>query len=555
MPSYTPQNQKTLWVFEDDTATVNLRQEEEKARVTAQAAEAASQAKSQFLANMSHDIRTPLNAILGMSELGLREDASESKDNCFRDIRSSGRILLDNINSILDLSKIEAGKMEISQESYHIHSPFHDVVTILRMRAQEKKLDFHAQLDENIPTTLYGDDVNISHIVMNLGGNAIKYTKEGSITLSVTWEPQGEDGVLVIHMEDTGVGIRKEDLPYIFQSYGRLDRKANRHIEGTGLGLPICQKLTELMHGELGVDSTYGVGSNFWVRLPQKVIDPTPCGPYCSEEQRSDTGSYNSFTAPEAVVLVVDDQPLNLKVCQGLLGPYEMEVYTARSGPEALRQMTQVWPDLVLMDHMMPDMDGVETTQHIREMGKKDPYFAVVPIIALTANAMKGVREEFLRSGFNDFLPKPIELDKLDNTLRAWVPEDKQKAPVIPLGTLPGEELPEDLQNLPGIDVVRGMSYCGTGDAYRKTLFLFREQIPGYLRRIRQDWEEEKWEDYSIEVHSLKSAARWIGAMDLGDNAEALEMAGRGGDLEKVNARTEDLLEQCQKLGDALAFL
>ena len=555
MPSYTPQNQKTLWVFEDDTATVNLRQEEEKARVTAQAAEAASQAKSQFLANMSHDIRTPLNAILGMSELGLREDASESKDNCFRDIRSSGRILLDNINSILDLSKIEAGKMEISQESYHIHSPFHDVVTILRMRAQEKKLDFHAQLDENIPTTLYGDDVNISHIVMNLGGNAIKYTKEGSITLSVTWEPQGEDGVLVIHMEDTGVGIRKEDLPYIFQSYGRLDRKANRHIEGTGLGLPICQKLTELMHGELGVDSTYGVGSNFWVRLPQKVVDPTPCGPYCSEEQRSDTGSYNSFTAPEAVVLVVDDQPLNLKVCQGLLGPYEMEVYTARSGPEALRQMTQVWPDLVLMDHMMPDMDGVETTQHIREMGKKDPYFAVVPIIALTANAMKGVREEFLRSGFNDFLPKPIELDKLDNTLRAWVPEDKQKAPVIPLGTLPGEELPEDLQNLPGIDVVRGMSYCGTGDAYRKTLFLFREQIPGYLRRIRQDWEEEKWEDYSIEVHSLKSAARWIGAMDLGDDAETLEMAGRGGDLEKVHARTEDLLEQCQKLGDALAFL
>lgn len=555
MPSYTPQNQKTLWVFEDDTATVNLRQEEEKARVTAQAAEAASQAKSQFLANMSHDIRTPLNAILGMSELGLREDANESKDNCFRDIRSSGRILLDNINSILDLSKIEAGKMEIFQESYHIHSPFHDVVTILRMRAQEKKLDFHAQLDENIPTTLYGDDVNISHIVMNLGGNAIKYTKEGSITLSVTWEPQGEDGVLVIHMEDTGVGIRKEDLPYIFQSYGRLDRKANRHIEGTGLGLPICQKLTELMHGEMGVDSTYGVGSNFWVRLPQKVVDPTPCGPYCSEEQRSDTGSYNSFTAPEAVVLVVDDQPLNLKVCQGLLGPYEMEVYTARSGPEALRQMTQVWPDLVLMDHMMPDMDGVETTQHIREMGKKDPYFAVVPIIALTANAMKGVREEFLRSGFNDFLPKPIELDKLDNTLRAWVPEDKQKAPVIPLGTLPGEELPEDLQNLPGIDVVRGMSYCGTGDAYRKTLFLFREQIPGYLRRIRQDWEEEKWEDYSIEVHSLKSAARWIGAMDLGDDAETLEMAGRGGDLEKVNARTEDLLEQCQKLGDALAFL
>ena len=445
--------------------------------------------------------------------------------------------------------------MEISQESYHIHSPFHDVVTILRMRAQEKKLDFHAQLDENIPTTLYGDDVNISHIVMNLGGNAIKYTKEGSITLSVTWEPQGEDGVLVIHMEDTGVGIRKEDLPYIFQSYGRLDRKANRHIEGTGLGLPICQQLTELMDGQLGVDSTSGVGSDFWVRLPQKVIDPTPCGPYREGERRETRRNYNSFTAPEAVVLLVDDQPLNLKVCQGLLGPYEMEVYTARSGSEALHQMTQVWPDLVFMDHMMPQMDGIETTLRIREMGRKDPYFAVVPIIALTANAMKGVREEFLNSGFNDYISKPIELDKLDDILRAWIPEDKQKAPALPPGALLSEHIPEDLQGLPGIDVARGMSYCGTGKAYRKTLFLFREQIPGRLRRIRQAWEEGRWEDYVIEVHSLKSAARWIGAMDLGDQAEALEMAGREKDLAKIADNTSDLLEECDALGETLAFL
>ncbi|MFR6378602.1 MAG: response regulator [Evtepia sp.] len=232
-----------------------------------------------------------------------------------------------------------------------------------------------------------------------------------------------------------------------------------------------------------------------------------------------------------------------------------MEVYTARSGPEALRQMTQVWPDLVLMDHMMPDMDGVETTQHIREMGKKDPYFAVVPIIALTANAMKGVREEFLRSGFNDFLPKPIELDKLDNTLRAWVPEDKQKGSRHSLGTLPGRSCRRDLQNLPGIDVVRGMSYCGTGTPTARPSSSSGSRSPATSAASGRTGEEEKWEDYSIEVHSLKSAARWIGAMDLGDDAETLEMAGRGGDLEKVNARTEDLLEQCQKLGDTLAFL
>ena len=555
MPGYDDARQKTLWVVEDDTATVQLRQEEEKARVTARAAEAASQAKSQFLANMSHDIRTPLNAILGMSELGLREETQVEKDNCFRDIRSSGRVLLENINSILDLSKIEAGKMELTPESYQVLSALHDTITILRMRAQEKKLAFHAQIDETIPSTLYGDDVNISHILMNIGSNAVKYTQEGSITLTVTWEPQGEDGILVIHIEDTGIGIRREDLPYIFQSYGRLDRKANRHIEGTGLGLPICQQLTELMHGQLGVDSTYGVGSDFWVRLPQKVIDPTPCGPYREGERRETRRNYNSFTAPEAVVLLVDDQPLNLKVCQGLLGPYEMEVYTARSGSEALHQMTQVWPDLVFMDHMMPQMDGIETTLRIREMGRKDPYFAVVPIIALTANAMKGVREEFLNSGFNDYISKPIQLDKLDDILRAWIPEDKQKAPALPPGALLSEHIPEDLQGLPGIDVARGMSYCGTGKAYRKTLFLFREQIPGRLRRIRQAWEEARWEDYVIEVHSLKSAARWIGAMDLGDQAEALEMAGREKDLAKIADNTADLLEECDALGETLAFL
>ncbi len=555
MPGYAPTSQKTLWVVEDDTATVKLRQEEEKARVTAEAAEAASQAKSQFLANMSHDIRTPLNAILGMSELGLREETLAEKDNCFRDIRGSGRVLLENINSILDLSKIEAGKMELTPESYQILDAIRDTVTILRMRAQEKKLTFQARIDETIPRTLYGDDVNISHIIMNLGSNAVKYTKEGSITLAVGWEPQGEDGVLVVHIQDTGIGIRQEDLPYIFQSYGRLDRKANRHIEGTGLGLPICQRLTELMDGQLGVESTYGVGSDFWVRLPQKVVDPTPCGPYEEGPRQETRANYNSFTAPEAVVLVVDDQPLNLKVCQGLLGPYEMEVYTARSGPEALRQMTQVWPDLVFMDHMMPRMDGVETTRRIRDMGRKDPYFAVVPIVALTANAMKGVREEFLRSGFNDYISKPIELDKLDEILRAWVPEDKQKAPALPPGALLSEPVPKDLQDLPGIDVARGMSYCGTGKAYRKTLFLFREQIPDRLRRIRQAWEQGRWEDYVIEVHSLKSAARWIGAMDLGDQAEALEMAGRAEELGKIADNTDDLLEECRALGETLSFL
>lgn len=552
MPEYGPQTPETLWVFEDETETVNLRKQEERAQVAARAAEAANEAKSQFLANMSHDIRTPLNAILGMSELGLREAAPEEKDNCFQDIRGSGRILLENINSILDLSKIEAGKAELNLVRYDILSTLHDCITTLRMRAQEKGLQFSAQVEETIPATLLGDDVNLCHIIMNLGSNAVKYTPEGSVTLAVGWLPgEGENGSLTIHMKDTGVGIRQQDIPAIFRSYFRLEQGDNRRIEGTGLGLSICKQLVELMGGELGVESQLGVGSDFWVRIPQQVIDPAPCGPYQGQVSKEGSLFVNSFTAPEGVVLVVDDHELNLRVIQGLLRPYQLEVHTARSGQEALEQVTQVWPDLIFMDHMMPDMDGVEATRRIREMGKKDPYFAVVPILALTANAMKGVKEYFLDNGFNDFLSKPVELPALDAILQAWLPQDKQE-PVkeAPRGT--PEPPPADLTGLAGIDAQRGMGYCGTAGLYRKTLLLFRDQLPGRVERLRTALEVGAWEDYTVEVHALKSAARWVGAMDLGDQAQALELAAKAGETGRLADETPALAEACEALEKVL---
>ncbi len=552
MPEYGPQTPETLWVFEDETETVNLRKQEERAQVAARAAEAANEAKSQFLANMSHDIRTPLNAILGMSELGLREAAPEEKDNCFQDIRGSGRILLENINSILDLSKIEAGKAELNLVRYDILSTLHDCITTLRMRAQEKGLQFSAQVEETIPATLLGDDVNLCHIIMNLGSNAVKYTPEGSVTLAVGWLPgEGENGSLTIHMKDTGVGIRQQDIPAIFRSYFRLEQGDNRRIEGTGLGLSICKQLVELMGGELGVESQLGVGSDFWVRIPQQVIDPAPCGPYQGQVSKEGSLFVNSFTAPEGVVLVVDDHELNLRVIQGLLRPYQLEVHTARSGQEALEQVTQVWPDLIFMDHMMPDMDGVEATRRIREMGKKDPYFAVVPILALTANAMKGVKEYFLDNGFNDFLSKPVELPALDAILQAWLPQDKQE-PVkeAPRGT--PEPPPADLTGLAGVEVQQGMNYCGTAALYRKTLLLFRDQLPGRVARLRAALEAEDWADYTVEVHALKSAARWVGAMDLGAQAEALELAAKAGETARLGAETPALLEACGALEEVL---
>ena len=552
MPGYTPDTPVTLWVFEDDTATVTLRQEEEKARVTAEAAEAANQAKSQFLANMSHEIRTPLNAILGLSEMALREEDIQEKDACLRDIRVSGRNLLENINSILDLSKIEEGKMEVEPEEYQILPVVHDTITVLRLRAKEKKLDFRAEIDENIPAGLWGDDVHISHIIMNLGSNAVKYTQEGSVTLSVAWEPRDrENGVLVLHMADTGMGIREEDMAHLFQSYGRLDRKANRHIEGTGLGLTIVQSLTELMGGTVSVESVYGEGSDFCVRLPQGVTDPTPCGPYREMESDAEEVHAASFSAPDAVVLLVDDQLINQKVCLGLLEPYGMQVFTASSGPEALERMTQVWPDLVLMDHMMPGMDGVETTEHIRDMGRKDPYFAVVPILALTANAMKGAREYFLENGFNDFISKPIDLDQLDRALAEWVPEDKQQPPMREAPSVPASALPE-LADIPGLDTEKGMAFCGTADIYRETLSMFASQLPERIERLRTFLNGEDRESYVIEVHSLKSAARWVGALDIGDWAEKLELAGKAGNWQEVTENTPDLLVRCEALEEAL---
>ena len=562
MPGYSPVSPVTLWIFEDDTETVNLRREEEKARVSARAAEAASLAKSQFLANMSHEIRTPLNAILGMSELALREPDVRAKDDCLLDIRSSGRNLLENINSILDLSKIEAGKMEILPQTYRILTTLHDTFTVLGMRAREKELDFVVEVSEDIPSVLYGDNVSLSHIIMNLGSNAVKYTPSGSVTMTVTWETEerdGEDGCLVIHVEDTGVGVKPADMPYIFESYGRLENGANRHIEGTGLGLPICQMLTRLMGGQLGVQSTYGVGSDFWVSIPQKIVDPAPCGPYGTAPVKESVNDYHTFTAPGCVVLLVDDQEINRKVCRGLLRPYGLELVEAASGQEALNLVTQIWPDLILLDHMMPDMDGVEVAKRIRKWGEKNPCFALVPIVALTANAMKGVRDTFLANGFNDFLPKPIELDRLDTMLRTWLPEEKLRpAAETAVSEVPAPQpqpVPEELRSLPEIDGEKGMSYCGTEALYRQALTMFRDQLPGRLERLKTTLAAGDLSACAMEAHSLKSAARWIGAEALGSRAEALEQAARAGRQAALEEGVPGIEALCRTLSDGLRAL
>ena len=429
-----PESQKTLWVFEDNTTTVNLRQEGRRrpgspprpprppARPRASSGQHEPRHPHPPQRHPGHVRTGPAGGERpGKGQL-LPGHPGRRPGSCWRTSTASWTC-----------PRSRRGRWRSPRRATGSSPPFTTSSPSSGCGPRRRSSPSGPRWTRPSPNTLYGDDINLTHIVMNLGSNAVKYTQTGTIiTLTVAWEPDpgGEDGALYIRMEDTGIGIRQEDLPYIFQSYGRLDRKANRHIEGTGLGahLPAAHPADAR---PAGVESTYGQGGTFWVRIPQKGGGPHPLRPLPGRGSgRKTTATTTPSPPPRRWCWWWTTSPLNLKVCQGLLGPYEMEVYTARSGQEALRQMTQVWPDLVLMDHMMPGMDGVEATARIREMGgRKDPYFAVVPIVALTANAMKGVREEFLQKGFNDFLPKPIELDKLDNVLRAWIPEDKQKAP------------------------------------------------------------------------------------------------------------------------------
>ena len=506
-------------------------------------ADRANHAKSEFLANMSHEIRTPINAILGMNEMISREAVTDSVKTYSWNIKRASESLLSLINDILDFSKIESGKMQLALSEYRLSTVLNDVVNMIEYRAERKGLDFVIKADEEMPDRLIGDEVRIRQIIMNLLTNAVKYTEEGNVTLSVSGEPVSAGTLLKISVEDTGIGIHKEDLEKLFSGFQRLDLQHNRNIEGTGLGLSITKRIVDMMGGTISVDSKYGEGTVFAVTLPQKVAAPEPIGAFTPDSgKRPDGQRYReSFTAPEVSVLVVDDNEMNLFVTQSLLKATRMQMELCKSGQECLDRLAKKHFDIVLLDQMMPGMDGIETLHRAMEMeGTKD-----IPFIAMTANAVSGAREMFLKEGFADYISKPVDGVLLERLVRKYLPEDKvfaveqveepaaTKAETVSEQAVSGTNAEnkgpsanKEEQSL--LDIKMGLKYSGgMEDVYWELVEMFCMLKNEKMKGINDAFDNASWIDYTTNVHGLKSTSLSIGGRQLSEAAKALEMAGK----------------------------
>lgn len=488
-------------------------------------AEARSDAKSDFLSNMSHEIRTPINAVIGMNEMILRESENEDILTYAESARTAGNTLLSLVNDILDFSKIEAGKMEIIPVDYRLSSILNDLSNMLKTRADEKGLIFTVKVNPQIPDLLHGDEIRIKQIVTNILTNAVKYTKEGSVTLSVDMEHTAENEIeLIIAVSDTGIGIKPENIEKLFTEFERIEEEKNRTIEGTGLGMNITKKLLDLMDGKLTVESVYGEGSTFTVRLKQTVVKNEPIGDYeeAFRKSVSKRKKYRAtFSAPDARVLVVDDTPLNLVVFENLLKKTRLPIDTAESGRAALRLTESTKYDIIFLDHLMPDMSGIETLREIRKQeggANRD-----TPTVCLTANAVSGAREEYLAAGFTDYLTKPIDAERLEAMICALLPNEKVLSPGEDENYSLWDDLTDDQLEIMPI--------------YLDAISENAEMIEGYF--VMEDWE-----NFTIKVHALKSSSRMVGQTELGDLAERVEKAGKAGDIEFIRENTGELLKQ-----------
>ena len=557
-----------------------------KLKASAEYATSAGKAKSQFLAQMSHEIRTPINAVIGMDEMILREAKDPEILEYASNIQSAGRTLLELINSILDFSKIEEGKMEILPVRYDTRQMIDYLATMIEERALKKGLTFRTEIDENLPKTLFGDDVRIRQVVVNLLTNAVKYTHQGGVTLRMRGTAKDEEGfLLTISVEDTGIGVKKEDMEKLFESFQRLDEVQNRNIEGTGLGISIVQGLLTRMGSRLQVESTYGKGSIFYFTVEQKIIDKTPIGSY-DQEKRGDAARgiarKEAFHVKNAEILVVDDNEMNLKVAKGLLKLYHVTPDMAMSGRESIDMVRKKRYDLIFLDHMMPGMDGIQTLQKLKE----EDLVYDTPVICLTANAISGVREKYLAEGFADYLSKPIEVKELEAILEKYLPKEKlvqaedgdwieaDQAPIEekagadqassgeetgveqkkdspdneesePVGSDPAAEAGTPVEYLTqhGLNTAAGIEYAaGMEEFYIEVVQAFADGYEAKVEEIRQDYTSKNWNDYRTRVHALKSTAKMIGADTLSAMALEQEMAAKDEKVELIDAGYEPLI-------------
>jgi signal transduction histidine kinase/DNA-binding response OmpR family regulator len=507
-----------------------------------QKAEEASQSKSEFLAVMSHEIRTPLNAIIGISEIELQKQQDTDTLAALERIYNSGFSLLRIINDILDISKIETGNLELVNAEYMTSGMINDTVQMNIVRIGSKPIVFKLEIDETIPAKFLGDELRVKQILNNLLSNAIKYTQEGAVTLEIAWTPGDQDeGMITIRVSDTGQGIKDDDMGRLFSQYGQLNAQANRHIEGTGLGLSITKRLVEMMGGTIVTKSAYGQGSVFTVTIRQRVADPVPLGkesaqnlqhfrfmaPYSGQDKNQIDVSF-----PDGKILVVDDVETNLYVARGLLLPYGLTVDCVKSGQEAIDRIRGqiVRYDIVFMDHMMPGLDGIETTGIIRALDTE--YARSVPVIALTANAIVGMREMFFEKGLSDYLSKPISRTKLDEILVKWIPREKQTKRIVRASE---DEEAKGAIMIEGVDIDQGISLVGgSQEGYYEILSVFSRDATQRLEELRAVPSQEELRSFTTHVHSLKSASASIGAAGVSKKAAALEAAGKQGDLAAI---------------------
>lgn len=521
--------------------------------------EDANRAKTNFVSNMSHEIRTPMNSIVGITEILLRSRHSPKEQEYLLNIQSSGRVLLTIINDVLDCSKMEAGKMQLFDEPYDTCSLFHDLRISMENRIGHSGLELIYDIDQDIPCKLKGDMGRIRQVIINLVNNAIKYTEKGSVRFSVHVRQKNTDKVMLYYeVADTGIGIRKEDQKILFDAFQRVEMDRNRYVEGTGLGLTISQNLVNMMGGVIEVESEYGKGSRFFFTIEQTIIDPTPVSAVNYNGQKDNVTEKEAeclFIAPEAHILLVDDNELNLVVAKELLKPLRMQIDTAENGLQAVKMVRGSQYDLVLMDHMMPVMDGIEAAKAIRAL-PEDKY-QKLPIIALTANAMVDARKEFLNAGMNGFVAKPIDFARICNQLKLWLPKDlvrdvpKEEAKKLLADDLSDREIqPEDPQM--GFSFEEGVKHCGSKAALMKTIRIFYRTIDSKADKIEQCLKEGLISDYVIEVHALKSSALLIGAVPLSEAAKELEDYGKQGKTELLEEKTPDLLAMYRDFKDIL---
>ncbi|MCR5788926.1 MAG: response regulator, partial [Lachnospiraceae bacterium] len=490
-------------------------------------AELANQAKSSFLANMSHEIRTPINAILGMNEMIMRESREKQIKEYARNADTACTSLLSLVNDILDFSKIEAGRLELLLNEYELSSLLNDVYQMIMVKAEQKNLAFDISVDETIPDRLYGDKMRVQQILMNLLSNAVKYTDSGKVDLTVSYSREGEDMLFMkVVVKDTGRGITEENQKNIFDKFQRVDMQTNNTIEGTGLGLSISKTLVEMMGGVISLYSVYGVGSEFTVVIPQKIIDPKPLGNFRErirdmlyERDIADS----SFLAPDAKILVVDDTPMNLEVIKNLLKKTQITVDTCLSGAECLEKLASETYDIIFLDARMPVMDGVETLNRIRSGNLCPPE---TMIIVLTANVLAGAKQEYLDAGFDEYLPKPVKPIDLEAMLLKFLPIEKVVLDEEMAQEENQPEIPEWLYKNRDLNIDSALELCGSPSVFMDTLRRFAESSLDSIHEIRELLVANDIENFTMKIHAVKSSAKLVGADRLSQIAADLEQAG-----------------------------